>query len=131
MPIRHLSYISTDLFWTKISTANIKVAFLSLGQGSFVWEKPFYIQSHKFCPIQKICGSVTKKFFVQNPKSAIHQLAQKPPTVQMGFLTGQIFNHASHPASDSHGELESVPTRSKSHQLAKISHQLAKSQNGP
>ena len=80
MPIRHLSYISTDLFWTKVSTANIKVAFLSLGQGSFVWEKPFYIQSHKVFPIQKICGRVTKKYFAQNPKSAIHQLAQKPPT---------------------------------------------------
>jgi hypothetical protein len=69
MPIRHLSYISTDLFWTKVSTANTKVAFLPLGQGPFVWEKPFYIQSHKFFPIQKICGSVTKKFFVQNSKS--------------------------------------------------------------
>lgn len=77
MPIRHLSYISTDLFRTKISTANTKVAFSPLDQGSFVWERPFYIQSHKFFPTQKICGSVTKKFFVQNSKSAVHQLAQK------------------------------------------------------
>jgi hypothetical protein len=76
MPIRHLSYISTDLFWTKISTANTKVALLPLGQRSFVWEKPFYIQSHKFFPIPKICGSVTKKSFAQNSKSAIHQPAK-------------------------------------------------------
>jgi hypothetical protein len=77
MPIRHLSYISTDLFWTKISTANTKVAFFPLAHGSFVWEKPFAIQNHKFFPIQKICGSVTKKIFVQYSKSAIHQLARK------------------------------------------------------
>ena len=68
-PTRHLSYISTDLFWTKISTGNTKVAFLPVSQHFFVWEKPFYIQSHKIFPIQKICGSVTKKFSSQNPKS--------------------------------------------------------------
>ena len=64
-----LSYISTDLFWTKISTANPKVAFLPLCAHRFVWEKPFYVQSHKFFAIQKICGSVTRKFSVQNSKS--------------------------------------------------------------
>ena len=69
MSTRHLSYISTDLFWTKISTGNTKVAFLPVSQHFFVWEKPFYIQSHKIFPIQKICGSVTKKFSSQNPKS--------------------------------------------------------------
>lgn len=106
-------------------------------------------------PMQKICGGVTKRIFVQNSKSpqstnwqkyhhlakfsprpqvrkpptvrtayhatsGSHRLAKTPPTVQMGLLTGQIFNHASHPASDSHSELESVPTKSKSHQLAEI-----------
>jgi hypothetical protein len=75
MRIRHLSYISTDLFWTKVSTANPKVVFLPLCAPFFVWEKPFYIQSHQFFPIQKICGSVTKKFWVQNSKSLGHQLA--------------------------------------------------------
>jgi len=76
MRIRHLSYISTDLFWTKISTANPKVAFLPLCARLFVWEKRFCIQSHKFFAIQNICGSVTKKILVQNSKS------NKPPTGQ-------------------------------------------------
>src|SRR5690348_14504480 len=70
MPTRHLSYISTDLFWTKISTANPNLAFLPLKSHLFVWEKRFYIQTHKFFPIQKFCKSVTKKFLVQNSKSA-------------------------------------------------------------
>lgn len=122
------------------------MAFLPLGQGSFVWFQPFAIHGHKFFfPMQKICGSVTKRIFVQNSKvrnpptgrntttwqnshhaqvrkpptvrtayhatSGSHRLAKTPPTVQMGLLTGQIFNHASHPASDSHSELESVPTK--------------------
>ena len=39
LSIRHPSYISTDLFWTKISTTNTKVAVLPLKSPSFVWEK--------------------------------------------------------------------------------------------
>ena len=70
MPTRHLSYISTDLFWTRISTANTKVAFLPVSQHFFVWKRPFYIQSHTIFPIQKICGSVTKKFSCKDSKSA-------------------------------------------------------------
>ena len=154
-----LSYVSTDLFWTKISTANTKVAFLPPGQGSCVWEKPFAIQSHKSFShaknlrerhqknfrakfkspqIHQLAQKATnrqypklvrEKLQVRKPptvrtayhtKSTSHRLAQKPPTVQMGFLTGQTFNHASRAASDSHSELESVPTKSGSHQLAEI-----------
>ena len=70
MSIRHLSYISTDLFWTKISPANTKVAFLPLGAHFLLWEIPFYIQTHEFSPIQKICRTVTKKFFLVFSKSA-------------------------------------------------------------
>jgi hypothetical protein len=69
MSIRHLSYISTDLFWTKISTANIKVAFLPLGAPLLLWDLSIHIQTHKIFPIQKVCGSVTKKYFLPNPKS--------------------------------------------------------------
>ena len=174
-----LSYVSTDLFWTKISTANTKVAFLPPGQGSCVWEKPFAIQSHKsfshaknlrerhqrnFRAKFKVRKSTnwhkkpptgnTPNWFVKSSKSGSrqpaeipptgkiltapqvrkpptvrtayhakstsHRLAQKPPTVPMGFLTGQTFNHASRAASDSHSELESVPAKSKTHQLAEI-----------
>ena len=63
MSIRHLSYISTDLFWTKISPANTKVAFFSWGAPFLLWEMPFYIQTHEFSPIQKTCRTVTKKIF--------------------------------------------------------------------
>jgi hypothetical protein len=70
-----LSYLSTDRFWTKISTANPKVAFLPLCALLLVWGKRFYIQSHKLFAMQKICGSATNKFLVQNSKS------NKPPTV--------------------------------------------------
>jgi len=48
MRIRHLSYISTDLFWTKISTANTKVAFLPLGAHNLVWDLSIYIQTHQW-----------------------------------------------------------------------------------
>ena len=61
--IMDLSYLSTDRFWTKISTANPKVAFLPLRAHLFVWGKRFYIQSHKFFAMQNICGSDTKKIF--------------------------------------------------------------------
>lgn len=70
LPTRHLSYISTDLFWTKFSTANLQMAFLPLGAQLFVWEEPIYIQSHKNFPIQKGCGSVNQKFWVKMFKSA-------------------------------------------------------------
>lgn len=76
MSIRHLSYISTDLFWTKISTANTKAAVLPLGAPVLLWDLSIYIQTHKFFSIQKICGCVTKKFllpFSQVPPS--HQLS--------------------------------------------------------
>jgi hypothetical protein len=78
MSIRHLSYISTDLFWTKLSPANTKVAFLPLGAHFLLWDKPFYIQTHKFPPIQKILRTVTKKYFRVFAKSPGHQL--DPPT---------------------------------------------------
>jgi hypothetical protein len=58
------------------------VAFFPLAHGSFVWEKPFAIQSHKSFPVQKICGDITQKIFVQNSKSAIHQPAQKATSWQ-------------------------------------------------
>ena len=70
----HLSYISTDLFWTKISLANTKVAFLLWGGNFFVCDLSIYCKSQKFFPIQKICGSVTKNFFLIFTKS------NKPPT---------------------------------------------------
>ncbi len=57
----YLSYISTDLFWTKTSPANTKVAFLPLGAHSSLWETPFYKQTHEFPPIQKILRTVTNR----------------------------------------------------------------------
>src|ERR1700761_6636537 len=74
MSIRHLSYISTDLFWTKLSPANTKVVFLPLGAHSLLWEKPFYIQTHEFSPIQKILRTVTKKYF------RVFAQVPRPPT---------------------------------------------------
>ena len=70
MSIRHLSYISTDLFWTKISTANTKAAVLPLGAPVLLWDLSIYIQTHKFFSIQKICGCVTKKFLLPFSKSS-------------------------------------------------------------
>jgi hypothetical protein len=69
MSIGHLSYISTDLFWTKISTANTKAAVLPLGAPVLLWDLSIYIQTHKFFSIQKICGCVTKKFLLPFTKS--------------------------------------------------------------
>jgi hypothetical protein len=61
MSIRHLSYISTDLFWTKIATTNRRATFLPLGAPFLLWDLPSYTQTHRVFPIQKACGSVTKK----------------------------------------------------------------------
>ncbi|KAE8547605.1 hypothetical protein EYB25_010096 [Talaromyces marneffei] len=88
MSTRHLSYRSTDLFWTKVSTANAKVAFLPLGAPSLLWKMPIYIPSHEIFPIQKVRGSVTKKFVMRNSKGRTgHQLDIKPPTVHCFGVT--------------------------------------------
>jgi len=100
-----LSYVSTDLFWTKTSTANTKVAFLPPGQGSCVWQKPFAIQSHEsfshaknlrerhqrnFRAKFKVRKSTnwhkkpptgnTPNWFVKSSKSGSRQPAEIPPT---------------------------------------------------
>jgi hypothetical protein len=47
----------------------MKGAFLPLGAPSLLWDLSIYIQTHEIFPIQKICGSVTKKYSLPNPKS--------------------------------------------------------------
>lgn len=73
-----LSYISTDRFWTQLSTANLQVAFSPLGAHLFIWDSPFYIQSHQIFPIPKICGSVNQEIRGRNVQVRPgHQLAER------------------------------------------------------
>ena len=68
--VTDLSYVSTDLFRTKISPANTKVAFLPLGAHHLLWDLSIYIQPHKQFPIQIGFRNSTQKLFMQNSKSA-------------------------------------------------------------
>ena len=153
------------------------MAFLPLGQGSFVWEKPFAIQSHKTfshtknlrerhpkifraCKIRSPQATNWQKLFrgwARNPApekvlratwfsdrwagrwaAPQHYLQDHVMRLPGGRLrqrnppTGKKATHCPNgltywtnlqprvPPSDSHSELESVPTKFASHQLAEI-----------
>jgi hypothetical protein len=108
--IINLSYVSTGLFWRKISTANTKVAFSPLGQGLVVWEKPFYLQSHQLLPVQnhprerhqkglraKIPSPEKPPTVKSSPGGCTQREAPaevpKPPTVQCNPPTVRVSHH--------------------------------------
>lgn len=78
MRIRHLSYISTDLFWTKISTANPKVAFLPLCAHLFCMGKAvLHTKPYIFCHTKNPRKRHPKIFGAQFSVRISHQLAEK------------------------------------------------------
>ena len=66
----------------KFPQRTYKWQFYPWGDTLLLCKMSVYIQTHKTFPIQKICKSVTKKFFVNNSKSheATNWQLSRPPT---------------------------------------------------